>query len=118
MKFSKGKWKVLHLGWDNPTQKLGASWTENSSAEQDLEVLRDYRLNLRQQLTLLAKAVKQILCGISKSVASGSRAMILLPAPCWGGGTRPGCEALPCCPGEPPRLPAPGPSSQLSCMAP
>lgn len=82
MKFSKGKWKVLHLRWDNPTQRLRASWTENSSAEQDLEVLRDYRLNTRQQLTLLAKAVNQLLCSISKSVASRSGAMILLPAPC------------------------------------
>lgn len=68
--FSKGKWKVLHLGWDNPTQRLGGSWTENSSVEQDLEVLRDYRLNTRQQLTLLAKAVNQLLCSISKSEAA------------------------------------------------
>lgn len=118
MKFSKGKWKVLHLGWDNPTQRLGASWTGNSSAEQDLAILRDYSLNMRQQLTLLVKAVNQILSVINKSVASRSMTMILLPAPCWGDGMCPGCEGLPCCPGESPWLPAPGPSFQLSCMAP
>lgn len=118
MKFSKGKWKVLHLRWDNPTQRLRASWTENSSAEQDLEVLRDYRLNTRQQLTLLAKAVNQLLCSISKSVASRSGAMILLPAPCWGSGKCPDSEALPCCPGQPLWIPAPRPSSQLPCVTP
>lgn len=83
MKFSKGKWKVLLLGWDNLTQRSGASWTKSSSAEQDLVVLRNYRLSMRQRLILLAQAVNQILRIISESVARRPRAMTLLPAPCW-----------------------------------
>ena len=53
---NKDKCKVLHLGWNNPMHwyKLGADWLGSSSAEKDLGVTVNNKLNLSQQCDLVA----------------------------------------------------------------
>ncbi|KFV72176.1 hypothetical protein N308_03248, partial [Struthio camelus australis] len=79
MKFDKGKCKVLHLGRNNPMQqyRLGTDLLESSSAEKDLGVLVDNKLNMRQQYALVAKKANGILGCIRQSVASRWREVIL-----------------------------------------
>ena len=55
MKFNKSKCRVLHLGRNNCTYRLGGDLLERSSAEKDLEVLVDNRLAMSQQCALVAK---------------------------------------------------------------
>ncbi|KFV84373.1 hypothetical protein N308_15990, partial [Struthio camelus australis] len=76
MKFHKGKCKVLHLGRQNPMQqyRLGVDLLESSSAEKDLGVLVDNKLNVSQQRALVAKGM---LGCIRQSVASRWREVIL-----------------------------------------
>jgi len=60
MKVSKGKSKVLLLGWDNPMpqDRLHFSWTESSSAGNNSGVLVRKKLNMSQQCAFEAtKAV-------------------------------------------------------------
>jgi len=80
MKFSKGKFRVMHLGRNNPKHQymLGADLLECSSAERNLGVLVDSRPTRSQQCTLVAKKGNGILGCIRKSVASRSREVILL----------------------------------------
>jgi len=51
MKFNMSKCWILHLGWANPgyTFKLGAERLDDSSAERDLGVCIDGKLNVSQQ---------------------------------------------------------------------
>jgi len=77
MKFSKGKYRVLHLGRNNPMHqyRLRADLLECSSAERDLGV--GDRLTMSQQCDLAAKEANGILGCIKKSVASRSREVLL-----------------------------------------
>jgi len=69
MKFSKDKYKVLHLEWSNPMQQNSPvlNWLESSSAEKYLGVLV---LNMEQQCSLAAKKVRFIRGQISKCLFS------------------------------------------------
>jgi len=57
MKFKKSKCWILHLGRGDPGYKyrLGNERMENCSAERDLGILVDSKLNMRQQCALAAK---------------------------------------------------------------
>ena len=79
MKFNKDKCKVLHSGWNNPLHRdrPGADWLGSSSAEKDLGVTVDNKLNMRQQCAVVARKVNSILGCIGRSVASRLREVIL-----------------------------------------
>jgi len=79
MRFNKGKYRVLHLGRNNPMHqyRLGVDLLESSSVERDLGVLVVDRLTMSQQCALIAKKAKGILGCIKKSVASRSRGVLL-----------------------------------------
>ncbi|KFV81308.1 hypothetical protein N308_01259, partial [Struthio camelus australis] len=79
MKFNEGKCKVLHLGRNNPMHqdRLGVDLLQSGSAEKDLGVLVDNKLNMSQQCALVAKKAHGMLGCIRQSVASRSREVIL-----------------------------------------
>jgi len=79
MKFNRGKFRVLHLGRNNPMHqyRLGADLLQSSSAERDLGVLVDDRLTVSRQCALVAKKANGFLGFIKRSVASRSREVCL-----------------------------------------
>lgn len=79
MRFSKAKYKVLHLVQSNPMLKY-REYMERSSEEKAFRMLVQQELNLSWQWVLAAQRAKHILSCIKNGMVSGLKEVIL---PLW-----------------------------------
>jgi len=78
MRFNKAKCKVLHLDGCNHryVYRLGKELTENSTAEKDLRVLVNEKLDMSQQRVIVVQRANCILGCIKRRAASRIRVFI------------------------------------------
>uniref|UniRef100_A0A674IUX3 Myosin IE n=1 Tax=Terrapene triunguis TaxID=2587831 RepID=A0A674IUX3_9SAUR len=71
--------QVLHLGRKNPMHRyrLGTEWLSSSSAEKDLGITVDEKLDMSQRCALVPKKANGTLGCISRSIASRLREVII-----------------------------------------
>jgi len=79
-RFSKAKGKVLHVGWHNHQYKyrMEDELIESSTAEKDLGILLDKKLDMSLQCALTAQKANCIMGCIKRSGANRLREVILL----------------------------------------
>lgn len=79
MKFSKDKYKILHLGRKNEMRnyKMRNKWLGGSSAEKGRWVTEDLKFNINQQCDAVVKKANIILGYINRSVICKTRYVIV-----------------------------------------